>query len=640
MCGIAGMAGCSDKKLLKGMCNIITHRGPDHGSYFTDKNIALGYRRLSIIDLKGGNQPIFNEDGDTAIVFNGEIYNYKDLKGILEQRGHRFKTNSDTETIVHGYEEWGAEIANKLRGMFAFAIWDGKKRELLLARDKFGKKPLYYTIADGVFGFASEIKSLVLMPKFSKDLDYRAVDAFLAFRFIPSPRTIFRNVKKLQPGNHLIWKNGKIFTKKYWELHYAPENHSEHYFAKKVLAAAEEATRIRLMSEVPLGAYLSGGLDSSAVVALMAKNSESAVKTFSVGFGVEKYDELPYAKQVAEAFSTDHHELAVTPDSIKELPGIVWHLDEPMADPTAIPTYLLSKFAKRKVSVVLTGEGGDEVFAGYEQYKIMNIAYTYGLAVPKVVRRHIIPHAVKAVPKSVLDRFFKYSSALGKKGIERFSSFVADLDSPARSYLELVQIFSEKEREELYSSERIRSEDYTAYASKIFNHGIARNNLTSQMQLFDIATELPDDLLMKVDKMTMAASIEARAPLLDVPLAEIAFSIPAAMKLKGSNEKYIFRKAMAGVLPKTIAKRKKARFFVPIDYWFGGDLKHIAHELLLQPERKLFNKAAVSKILQNYSHSKAYAARQIWNLVSLELWMRTFIDQETPKRVPFERLIG
>ncbi len=640
MCGIAGLAGCSDKALLKRMCKLISHRGPNHTGYHLGKGISMGYNRLAIIDLKSGNQPIYSDNGNLAIVFNGEIYNYLFLKEELEKRGHRFKTNSDTETILRGYEQWGPEIANKLRGMFAFAIWDGKRKRLFIARDKFGKKPLYYAQINRMLGFASEIKSLLLLPNFNKALDYKAIDEFLAYRFIPSPRTIFKGVRKLPPGHYLIWQDGNLSIKPYWRLQYSPQQHSEEHFAKRVRELLDEAVRIRLMSEVPLGAYLSGGIDSSGVVALMAAHSDQPVKTFSVGFGVEKYDELPFARKVAEEFSTDHHEIIVSPKSIKELPKIIWHLDEPMADPTSIPTYLLSKFAKRKVTVVLTGEGGDEIFGGYEQYKIMQLAYTHGRKIPQVLRKHVIPHAVRAIPKNILDLFFKYSSALGKKGIERFSHFISDLGEPEKSYLELVQIFDKQERESLYLHEELDAADLSRNVGKFFKPTSSRGDLLAQMQLFDVATELPDDLLMKVDKMTMAASVEARAPLLDVPLAELAFTIPSSMKIKNSTEKYILRKALADILPKPILQRKKMRFFVPIDYWFGGDLKGIAENLLLESDRKLFKRKEVRKILQGYDNSRAYAARQLWNLISLELWCRIYLDRGLRKQVSLEELIG
>lgn len=624
MCGIAGMAGIGDKRLLRRMCDAIAHRGPNHYGSHVEKNAAIGYRRLSIIDVSGGNQPIYSEDGDIAVVFNGEIYNYLELKGELEKLGHRFKTNSDTETIVHGYEEWGPAVTDMLRGMFAIAIWDSGRKRLFLARDKFGKKPLYYTTAGGVFAFASEIKSLALLPGFKAGLDPKAIDAYLAFRFIPSPRTIYGHVKKLPPGSYLIWEDGKTELVKYWDLLYEPNPQSEGYFAKKVRQALDEAVKIRLMSEVPLGAYLSGGLDSSSVVALMARHSKKAVKTFSVGFGEEKYDELPFAREIAEEFATDHHELVVGPKSIKALPEIVWHLDEPMADPTAIPTYLLSKFAKRKVTVVLTGEGGDEVFAGYEQYKIMQLAYVHGKKIPRLLRKHVLPRLAKGAPKSLLDRIFKYSSALGRKGIERFSGFVSDLDSPAKSYLDLVQIFTASERGKLYAEKSLMPIDYSGLAGKSIGRFEDAGSLTAQMQLFDIKTELPDDLLMKVDKMTMAASIEARAPLLDVPLAELAFTIPSGLKIRGGSEKHIFRRAVYDLLPRKIALRKKARFFVPIDYWFGGDLKSISEGLLLEGRRTdvLFKKEEVKRILGAYPASPAYAARQLWSLICLQLWQR------------------
>lgn len=638
MCGIAGIAGATDRKLVKKMCDLFAYRGPDHFGHFDDAGISLGSRRLSIIGRRGGNQPIFNESGDVVIVYNGEIYNHLELRKELEKLGHKFKTQTDTESIIHGYEEYGFEIANKLRGMFAFALFDSRKKILFIARDKFGKKPLYYTFADGIFHFASELKSLMLASGFDKTLDKSAVDEFLAMRFIASPKTIFLNTKKLPPASYLIWKDGKIKISKYFELEYNPSSHSENYYSKKLLGLLSEAVRIRLMSEVPLGAYLSGGLDSSSVVALMSKELAQPVKTFSVGFGVEKYDELPFAKEMADEFSTSHRELIVSPNSIKHLPKIIWHLDEPMADPTAIPTYLLSGFAKKHVTVVLTGEGGDEMFAGYEQYKMMKLAYSYGNKIPRSVRRHLMVPTVKIIPKRILDGIFKYSSSLGKKGMDRFSDFFSDLSNPARSYLDLVQIFSQKEREELYGDGGIIANDlskkYAPYFDNNLNkkaNGKSEPGLVSNMQLFDIATNLPEDLLMKVDKMTMAHSIEARCPLLDSNLAELAFQIPSEMLLSGMDEKHILRRAMQGVLPSKVLKRKKARFYVPLDYWFGGDLLSFSQDLLLKADNPLLDKSAIRKIISNYSDSKTYSARQLWNLICLQLWQSVVLDKENVK---------
>ncbi|MBI5224918.1 asparagine synthase (glutamine-hydrolyzing) [Candidatus Micrarchaeota archaeon] len=639
MCGIAGFVYLSDKKLLKSMCDCIEHRGPNHFGSYVDSNCSIGYRRLSVIDVKGGNQPLFNEKGNMLIFYNGEVYNYKQLKKELELLGHVFETNTDTETALHGFEQWGVDVLKKLRGMFAFAIWDIKKKRLFLARDKFGKKPIYYTFANGVFAYSSELKSLLLLPGFDKTLDYDSIDKFLALRYIPGPQTIFKNTKKVPPGSYLILENGKSTIKSYWDLEYKPVSHSENYFAKNLLAILDESTRIRLMSEVPLGAYLSGGIDSAAVVSLMAKHSSRAVKTFSVGFGIEKYDELPFARQTSDAFSTDHQELIVSPDSIKELPKIIWHLDEPMADPTVIPTFLLSKFAKKKVTVVLTGEGGDELFGGYEQYKIMQMAYKYAKPIPKLIRKHLIAKAPKYVPKAILDRLFKYSSSLGKKGIERYSEFISDLSSPKKSYLDLVQILSQKERSALYlENGQLKADDASKIpAADVFSRS---DDLQSSMQLFGIKTEMADDLLMKVDKMTMAYSIEARAPLLDIRLAEFAFTIPSHLKIKGGIEKYILRKALRGTLPQSVLNRKKARFFVPLDYWFSGDLKSIAENLLLENERKLFKNSEISKIISNYSHSKTYAARQLWSMISLEMWARTYLDASGKKPLSYDEIIG
>ncbi|MEK6954501.1 MAG: asparagine synthase (glutamine-hydrolyzing) [Candidatus Micrarchaeota archaeon] len=648
MCGIAGVIGLSDKSLIRKMCDIIAHRGPNHGGYHIDKDASIGYRRLAIIDVKGGNQPIYNEQGDICIVFNGEIYNYLDLKPALEKKGHKFTTNSDSETILHGYEEYGEGIVSKLRGMFAFAIWDSRKKKLLVARDRFGKKPVYFTHANGAFGFASEIKSLLLMPDFSKELDYSAIDSLLAFRFIPSPNTIFKNVKKLPASHFLIFEKGKLLLKRYWSLNYSPVERTDSLAAKKVRTLLEESVRIRLMSEVPLGAYLSGGLDSSAVVGYMSKLMDSEVKTFSVGFGVEKYDELKYAREVSEAFSTDHHEIIILPDSIKHLPQIIWHLDEPMADPTVIPTYLLSKFAKKKVTVVLTGEGGDEMFAGYEQYKFMDLAFRHGKKFPKFIRRHIIANAVRKAPKKLLDSLFKYSSALGTKGLDRFSDFISDLDSPARSYLELVQVYTQKERDALYGAHQDLPKgknmpaavDFSNKYSNSFSPSFAHGDLLSQMQLFDVQTQLVDDLLMKVDKMAMAASVEARAPLLDQELAALAFTLTPDQKIRGKVEKFMLRKATSQILPKSAKDRKKARFFVPLDYWFKDGLLDIASNLLIEGDRGLFDKTQIQKVIDSYSNSRAYAARQLWCLISLEMWMRTYLDNDGKAPLNYNELVG
>jgi asparagine synthase (glutamine-hydrolysing) len=628
------------------MCDTIRYRGPDGSGYYNDKNVSLGMRRLAIIDVKRGKQPQFNEDGDAAIVFNGEIYNHRDLRPALERQGHKFKTHSDTETIIHSYEEHGADTPKFLRGMFAFAIHDRKKNKLLLARDRFGKKPLYYAKTKRGLVFGSEIKTLLLHEDVSREIDNDAVRRFLRYRFIPGPQTIFKQVKKLPPGSTLTADKNGIKIQKYWNAaDYATEQESRKSVAiNEVRHLLVDAVRSRLESEVSLGAYLSGGVDSSSVVAIMARSSETPVKTFSVGFGVEKYDELPFARETAEFFGTDHEEVVVEPREIKHLPKIIWHLDEPMADPTAIPTYLLSQRAKRKVTVVLTGEGGDELFAGYEQYKFLAKGEKYGKWIPGFVREKLLPSVAKNVPKDVLDKLFKYASALGEKGLERATMFARDVNEPQKAYLDLVSIFTEKELRDVAKKNGPLAKGFTEEATitPAFQNS---KSAIMRAQLFEIETSLPDDLLMKVDKTAMAWSIEARAPLLDQLLAEYALKLHPSLKIRNGVEKYALRKAAEPMLPPSVRKRGKARFYVPLDYWFGGELKEFASQVLdakTLKKRGWFDSAGVSKILSNYETSKAYVGRQAWSLITLELWSRVFTDQDyrASPDVRFEKLMG
>lgn len=611
MCGIAGFVGFEDRRLLRKMCDIIEHRGPDSKGFYFGKNIGIGARRLSIIDRKGGNQPIHNEDETVWTVFNGEIYNYMQLRKEMESKGHKFYTKSDTEVLVHLYEEYGDSFVKKLRGMFAFAIWDTRKKKLLLARDRMGKKPLYYHHHNGRFYFASEIKSILTDKRIPRSADKTALSEFLTFRASVGENTMFKGIMRLMPGHIMTLSGGKLSKKKYWGLKMTEGRESESYYIDLLRRTLEEAVKMRLVGEVPLGAYLSGGVDSSTVVAIMKKFSEEPVKTFSIGFGNEM-DETGYARQVAEALDTDHREFMVKQDTIKLLPDIVWHFDEPVADPAAIPTYILSEHAKKDVTVVMTGEGADEIFAGYFQYKVVNL-----LRSP--IKRHAAS-LVNIVPKSVLNRAFEYTSSLGDKGMERFQNVLRSEDHRKR-YLEIVSIFDDMEKKELIGPSNV------SYIAKF-----PRQDSLNSMLIFDVRTELHGDLLMKVDKMTMAHSIEARAPFMDSEVVELAAAMPANLKLRGMKDKYLLRKMSAELLPKNIVKRKKHNFFLPLNEW---NLKDIADSIITKQnmEKIGLNHLYIDKIMNGMDRSKLYYSRQLWSLINLELWRRIYIEDQSARKI-------
>lgn len=629
MCGIAGFAGLNDKDLLGKMCDVISHRGPNDKGYFLDKDIGLGNRRLSIIDIKGGHQPIHNEDESIWITFNGEIYNFLELKKELESKGHKFYTNSDTEVIIHTYEEYGYSFVEKLRGIFAFAIWDDTKKQLLLVRDRLGVKPLYYTIFDGKILFGSEIKSILQYNGVKRKINFKALNYFLTLRYVPGPDTIFDKIHKLQPSNILIWRDNKISIKRYWSLKLEPSNYSENFYTQRLYELLKEAVRTELMSEVPLGVYLSGGIDSTVITTLMSQVSQEEIKTFSVGFGDERTDELNYARIVSENFGTSHNEFIIKPKAMKFLPEIIWHFDEPIADPAAIPVYLLSELAKKYVTVVLTGEGGDELFAGYEQYKILYNAKKYTRFIPN----KFISKVLSVTPESLLDHFFKYSSSLGIEGKKRaigcFDMINKDI---LESYLKIVSIFDDSELKKVIKSQETFpvKEKYEKYFKNV-----ELKNILNKLLLLETEIQLPDNFLMKDDKMTMAYSIEARVPLLDHKLVEFVATIPPSLKLRGMKDKYILRKLMSKFTP-VIMKRKKQRFFVPIDTWLGGELWEVTNQILSKENIEktgIFNYNYIKHIIDNFKTSKLFYSRQIWNLLNFEIWRRVFIEERDLKSV-------
>jgi asparagine synthase (glutamine-hydrolysing) len=608
MCGIAGFYGLEDKNLIRKMCSTIKHRGPDDTGYFVDKNVCLGDRRLSIIDVSGGKSVYQNENKSIFSVSNNEIYNHKEIRAALEKRGHKFVTNCDSEVIVHSYEEFGKNCAGHFRGMFAFAIWDSNKKTLFLARDRLGKKPLYYTQVGSVFLFASEIKA-ILEYKIKRKVDLNALSDYLTFGYIPGPRTMFEGIKKLLPGHILTVNKNGIKIEKYWDIDYKPTNFSEEYYISKLKEILAESIKIRLMSDVPLGAFLSGGLDSSSIVAIMSSVTDE-VKTISAAFEEGGYyDESTHSRLVAEYFGTDHHEIILKAKDVNLLPKIIWHFDEPSSDPSSIAEYLISEKAKKYVTVTLVGEGSDELFAGYRQYKIMSKAYHYQSPVPKIIKKNVIP---------VLSKGF--SKVIPARKPRRYLEFAADfsrtLGNPEESYKTIAEIFTEKEKQNLMK---------LAEKEQILKKYFTGKNFVRSMFLFELKVPLPDVLLMNVDNMTMANSVEARVPFLDQKLVEFAATVPFSLKLKGMEEKYLLKKAMVGILPKKILRRKKHPFAAPVISWLENGLKDVSEQILSREniqKQGYFDYRYVQKVTQMRNYNR------LWPLLFFEVWHGVFIDKD------------
>ena len=626
MCGITGMLGREDIELVRDMTHLLEHRGPDNHGYFNDKDISLGHRRLSIIDLsERGKQPLFNENRDICVICNGEIYNFLKLRKDLEDKGHKFYSNSDSEVLVHLYEEYGEGFISKLNGMFAFCLWDNKNKKGLVVRDRLGIKPLYYYFKNGVLIFSSEIKSLLLDESISKELDLQALSYFLSLRFIPGPRTIIKDIKKLQSGHYIRYENKYIEIKKYWDFSFGEEKDNINKLSKELYELLEDSVEKRLVSDVPVGIFLSGGIDSSTIVQIASKLKGESISTFSVGFGNEK--DLENAKFVANKFNTEHTEIIIEPNSIELLPKIVWSFDEPMADPAAIPTYVLSEQAKKKATVCLVGEGADEIFGGYEQYKIMKLGKVVS-KFPSVFRK-TAPFFARKMPKSLMNKFFKYSESLGEKGIERFGKFLKNLNDDTISYLNLVTLFDKDDLNE-FGNEEI-SKYYSELEDEFRFYFNSNSSLLNRTLNCEIRTEMVDTLLIKVDKMTMAHAVEARVPFLDYRIVEFMSKVKSNLKLNGLKDKYLLRKTMINKLPKQIVNAKKERFFVPIDDWIHKDLRELTNQVLNNSvllKKGLVKKEYFEKIMGGRDKSKLYYARQMWNILNFELWYRIFIDNK------------
>ena len=621
MCGICGIYnGQSGEpvsgQLLERMTGSISHRGPDDSGAYLDGPLGLGFARLSIIDLSGGHQPMTNETGDIWLVFNGEIWNYKELRKELIEKGHQFRTNSDTETIVHAYEEYGVDCVARLHGMFGFAIWDASRRRLLLARDRAGKKPLYYTRVNGSFIFGSEIKALLHHPDVKRQADPQALADFLSVRYVPGPATLFANIYKVLPGHWLLYENDNIREECYWDYSFGQtERRPIEEYMQDIRQHVRRAIEERMIADVPVGAFLSGGVDSSIVTGTMSQLTNHPVQTFAVGFDVEGYSELPYARLVADHFRTEHHELVVKCSDLSEYwPLLTWHRDEPVSEPSDLGVYLVSKLARKYVKVVLSGEGGDELFAGYPKYVVDWMARYYHM-LPTPVRDNVIMPLLDQLPYSM----------------RKLKTAARNLSQPApQRWMSWFGIFNGQLKENILS-ESIKA-NIDIDSSRVFRRWLAKNpqrdNLSSMLYL-DTKIWLPDNLLMKGDKMTMAASLEARMPLLDYQLTEYAASIPSKDKIRPFKAKYLFKRAYADFLPKTILTRKKMGFNVPTGTWFREGQRNLITQLLLSErarDRGYLNDTFVASLLRDHLEGKTNYQSQLFILASLELWFRVFID--------------
>jgi asparagine synthase (glutamine-hydrolysing) len=631
MCGIAGFAdgrypsswaADSDQhhqaiSVLQDMCAAIRHRGPDDEGLLVDSGIALGMRRLSIVDLATGHQPIHNEARNVWVVFNGEIYNYRQLRSELESRGHAFYTGSDTETIVHAYEEWGDDAFSRLRGMFGIALWDGRDGSLVLARDRVGIKPLYYAQTGSRLYFGSEIKSLLAANDVETSVDPAALDHYLSFLYTPGHASIFSGIKKLQPGHVLRWRNGVVATRKYWELPTDEDSSlSEAGAIEQLRAVLQDAVKSHLMSEVPLGAFLSGGVDSSVVVGLMAQVS-SRVQTFSIGFDDPAYDELEHARTVARHFGTDHHEFVVRPDALAILDDLVAHFDEPFGDSSAIPMWYVSELARRHVTVVLSGDGGDELFGGYDHYFPHRRVAAFDRWSPPGTRAVAaavwpwLPHGVR-----------------GKNFLRRVAR-----DEQGR-YLDDMGYFQPDEKHALVTGEmrrRIGNAEATAAARARFER-FAHLPWHAQMMRFDFETYLPEDILTKVDRMSMAHSIESRVPLLDNDVVDFAARIPASLKIRNGRRKHILKEAAASLLPAQILDRRKQGFAVPLGGWFRGGIRELFSDVLLSSrarQRGYFDVRFIERLVDEHVSGRREHTLRLWALVIFELWHRQYLDERT-----------
>lgn len=621
MCGIAGLVDrghAARAALVQRMTDVLAHRGPDGEGIHVDGSVALGHRRLAIIDLTTGAQPMASADGKTWITFNGEIYNFKVLRGELEAQGHRFKTTSDTEVILAAYEAWGVECLSRLRGMFAFGIWDGKRRRLFLARDRVGIKPLVYAWDGRRLLFASELKAILQNPSFPRELDWEALRDYLTFLYVPSPRTIFRGIRKLPPASYLVFDldRGEPDVRRYWDLQFIPHrNRSEADWIDGLCWHLEDAVRCHLVSDVPVGAFLSGGMDSSTVVALMARTG-GPTRTFSIGFDEEDFDELSYARLVARRYGTDHYEFVVKPDAMEVLPRLAWQFDEPFADSSALPTYYVSKITREHVTVALSGDGGDENFAGY-------LRYAQALA---------LHDRLDHLPGLLVRPLFRLAGRLRPTGARGQAYLELRGKDPIGRYFQMVTFRRSATLRRLLTAEaqaQVAPEVTPASFYKLAEQG-GMDDYLSTLQYLDVRTYLPEDILTKVDRTSMLVSLESRVPLLDHVLMEFVATIPSDLKLQNGTGKMILKRAMANDFPAETLRRRKMGFGVPLGAWFRRDLEEYTREMLLgrrTRERGVIEPKAVTQLLEEHHVGKRDQSSQIWSLLCFEAWARQWLDR-------------
>lgn len=646
MCGIAGACWTNggsavEEATLRRMTAALAHRGPDDEGQFLSAHrtqhsqsggVALGHRRLSIIDLAGGHQPLSNEDGSVWIAFNGEIYNYRELQPVLESQGHTFRTASDTETIVHLYEQHGPDCVQQLRGMFAFAIWDERNQQLFLARDRLGKKPLIYRHESSRLMFASELKAILQVPGVPRDIDPLTLADYLALQYVPYPKSILKGFSQLPPAHWAIYsaRSGDLKIERYWSPPYEdqpllpgessrPQTDDE--WKTRLRETLTEAVRLRLRSDVPLGAFLSGGVDSTIITGLMQQQSSQRIQTFSIGFPVAKFDERAFAREAAQKLGTEHHELIVDPSSAELFQKLIWHYDQPFADSSAIPTMYLSEFTRKHVTVALTGDGGDELFCGYDRYQAVRLASRID-RLPRWFRGSLSHPIWQRLPASVEQKSLR-------RRIKRFLSVLTQ--SPERRYLSWISIFDDARRGELLSPDfqrQLGDHDAAEFIMMAYDRH-PRTDIVRRTTAVDVETYLPGDILVKVDIASMAYGLECRSPFLDHRVAELAARMPQRLKMRGGQGKLILREVFADLLPESITKRPKMGFGVPLDHWFRHEMRDLVADTLLSQrslDRGYFRPEAVRRLLDEHLSSQWDHSSRLWCLLVLELWHQKWVD--------------
>jgi asparagine synthase (glutamine-hydrolysing) len=626
MCGIAGRFNYNsgapvNTGVIGRMTALLEHRGPDSCGVFVDGDLGFGHRRLAVIDLsEAAAQPMCLADAALAVTYNGEVYNFQEIRAELEGLGHRFVSHSDTEVVLAAYRQWGVSSIQRFRGMFALAIWNARARELVLARDRAGKKPLFYRLDQHGIAFASEPKAFLAEPDFEPRMDAAAIWQYLSYQYVPAPQCAFHGVSKLPPAHYLLVRDGRVTLNRYWRLSYqAKRRVSEAEAEQQLIELLSESVRLRMISDVPVGVFLSGGVDSATIAALAANAGQGQIKTFSIGFREAAFNELEYARLVASRYATDHHEFLVEPDAVGMLPSIVWHYGEPFADSSAIPTFYLARLARRHVTVALCGDGGDESFAGYERYRAL------------LLSARLLPALGAMGPplSKLLGRGRAAPSRSWRWRAQRF--FESTAAEPAARYAHWMMHFDERAKRELCTPEFAASAGAPDSAALLLDQ-FARSDADSLLDRLldlDVNNYLPDDLLVKVDVATMSVGLEARAPFVDHHVMEFAASLPADLKLRGTIGKYILKRAARDLLPPRILERRKMGFGVPIEHWFRHELREMAEDLLLGPtlaERGIVKPAVVRRLLDEHVSGVRSWHYQLWNLLILELWLRTFID--------------